>query len=99
MRFPVFSAGGDNTQPRLSDAAVEVLRQMGGNLRTFTVIVKMGVSIFPSGRSHVCHWDHGVSSAAAVETGPRMVRSGSAAQTWTQSSGHKGTYGRLWWWK
>lgn len=99
MRFPVFSRGENNTQPRLSDAAVEVLGQMGEMLGTFTISVKMGVSIFPSGRSHVCHWDHGVSSTATVETGPRMVRSGSAAQAWTQSSGHKGAYGRLWWWK
>lgn len=102
MRFPVFSrrgGGADNTQPRLSDAAVEVLGQVRKIVRMFTGSVKMGVSVFLYGRSHVCHWDHGVSSAAAVETGPRMVRSGSAAPTWTQSSGDKGAYGRLWWWK
>lgn len=55
-------------------------------------------------RSHVCPWlrgvwDHGVGSAAAVETGPRMVWSSSTAQTWTQSCGYQGTYGGLWWWK
>lgn len=55
----------------------------------------------PSGRSHVCPWlrsdrDHCVGSAAAMEKGPRVVRSGSPAKTWTQSCGYKGAYGRIW---
>lgn len=51
----------------------------------------------PPCRSHVCHWDHGVGSAAAVEAGPRVVRSGSEAQARAPSRGHKGAHGRLRW--